>query len=96
MFVIRETFTARPGMASKLAAQFKDVMGAIADPRMKVRVLTDYIAAFNTVVLESEVGSLAEFEQTMTEYMSRADIRDRMKGYTDMYLTGRREIYRLA
>jgi hypothetical protein len=96
MFVIRETFTAKPGSASKLAAQFKDVMGDIAGARASVRVLTDYIGPFNTVVLETEVTSLSEFDQMMAEYMSRPDIRERMRGYADLYLAGRREIYKVV
>jgi hypothetical protein len=94
MFIVRETFTAKPGMASKLAAQFKDVMHMM--PELKSRVLTDHVAAFNTVVLEVEVESLGEFDQRMADYFSRADIRERMKGYTEMYVTGRREIYKVV
>lgn len=93
MYVVRETFTAKPGMASKLAAQFKSVLSAM--PGLKTRVLTDYIGAFNTVVLETEAESLGDFEKAMAEYMSNSEIRERMKGYTDMYVTGRREVYRV-
>jgi len=95
MFVIRETFTAKPGMASKLAMMFKDLF--TKEPRMnsKTRVLTDQVGAFNTVVLETETASLDAFEKEMQEYMSKPDMRDRMKGYTDLWTTGRREIYRV-
>jgi hypothetical protein len=94
MFVIRETFTARPGMASKLATHFKQAMSEFTGG--KTRVLTDYIGPFNTVVLETEVSDLAEFDRLMAEYASRPEIRDRMKGYADMYLTGRREVYKVV
>ncbi len=94
MFVVRETFTAKPGMASKLAILFKDVMGSL--PGHKFRVLTDHIGAFNTVVLETNVDDLAEFDRLMAEYAARTDIRDQMTGYTDMYLTGRREVYKIV
>jgi len=93
MYIVRETFTARPGQASTLARLCKQIM---AESGFKVRVLTDFIGPFNTVVMEHEVGDLAEFERTMAEYASRQDVRDKMKGYTDMYQTGRREVYRVV
>ena len=92
MFVIRETFTAKPGKASALAAMFKEVMGEMTS--LKTRVLSDYIAGFNTVVLETEVQDLGVFEKELEKYMSRQDLRDKMKGYTDMYQEGRREVYK--
>ena len=92
MFIIRETFTAKPGMASKLAGLFKETFAGQAD--IKLRVLTDHIGPFNTVVLETEVDDLAAFEQRMKEYTARTDIRDRMKGYAELYTTGRREVYK--
>lgn len=94
MFVIRETFTAKPGKASALAAMFKEVMGEMTS--LKTRVLTDYIAGFNTVVLETEVQDLGVFEKELEKYMSRQDLRDKMKGYTDMYQEGRREVYKVV
>ena len=93
MYVIRETFTAKPGMASKLAAKFKDAMSD--EKNAKVRVLTDAIGAFNTVVIETEVKELAEYEKRMKEYAERKDMGERMKGYTDMYQSGKREVYRV-
>lgn len=94
MFVVRETFTARPGMASKLAAMFKDVV--TSTPRVKSRVLTDSVGRFNTVVIETEVAEWGDFEKLMKEYADRKDIHERMKGYTEMYSTGKREIYRVV
>ena len=94
MFVVRETFTAKPGKASELAKLFKQVMSEM--PRMKPRVSTDFIGQFNTVVLESECEDLNEFEKTMQEYMSRQDLRDKMKGYTDLWSEGRREVYKVV
>jgi hypothetical protein len=53
------------------------------------------VGPFNTVVMETAVTSMAEFEQRLKEYASRQDLHDRMKGYGDLYETGRREIYRV-
>ena len=94
MFVVRETFTCKPGKASQLAKLFKDVMSDM--PRMKPRVSTDFIGNFNTVVLETEASDLGEFEKTMQDYMSRQDLRDKMKGYTELYQAGKREVFKVV
>jgi excinuclease UvrABC nuclease subunit len=94
MYIVRETFTARPGKASALAKLLKQVMSQMTT--LKTRVLTDYIADFNTVVVEVESEDLAAFDRTMAEYATRTDIHELMKGYTDMYVTGKREVYRVV
>jgi hypothetical protein len=94
MIVIRNTFTAKPGSASKLAAQFKDALTAAKVARG--RVLTDMTGNFNTVVLEYEADDLQQFEATMRQYETDQAFRDKMKGYTELYVTGRREIFRVA
>ena len=62
---------------------------------MRPRVSTDFIGQFNTVVLETEAEDLNEFEKTMQEYMSRQDLRDKMKGYTELYQEGKREVFKI-
>ena len=95
MYVVRETLTAKPGMASKMAAAFKTMAGKVQG-RYTMRVMTDFIGPFNTVVFETEVPSLDEFNTLEDELMGREDVREAMKGYQDMYLTGKREVYRLV
>ena len=94
MYVIRETFTARPGQASSLARMFKQAMAELTP--YKTRILTDYIGSFNTVIMETEVDDLGAFEKMMADYTSRQDVRDKMKGYVDMYMSGKREVYRVV
>ena len=94
MYVIRETFMAKPGMASKLANLLSEVVSIQGEA--KTRVLTDLVGPFNTVVMETEVADLTEFDRRMKDHTSRPDIRDRMKGYTDLYVSGSREIYQLV
>jgi len=93
MFVVREFFVAKPGFASKLATMMKATMEAGKVPRC--RVMTDVTGDFNTVVMETEIDSLADLEKRMQEHSSDDKMREKMKGYTDMYLTGGREIYRV-
>ncbi len=94
MIIVRETFTAKPGCASKLAAQLKGALEAAMPGR--ARVLTDLIGPFNTVVLETAAGSVGEFETELARVMADEALRVKMQGYTDLYLTGRREVYRVV
>jgi hypothetical protein len=94
MFIVRETFIAKPGKASQLAQLFKQVMSEM--PRMKPRVSTDFIGQFNTVVLETEAEDLNEFEKAMQDFMTRQDLRDKFKGYTELYQEGKREVFRVV
>ena len=94
MYVIRETFTAKPGMASKLARLLSEVLSD--EHKSNTRVLTDFVGPFNTVVMETEVENLEEHNRRMKEHMERSNIGERMKGYTDLYISGSREIYQVV
>jgi hypothetical protein len=94
MLVVRNCFTAKPGTASKLAAQIKEAAAVGKFPHY--RVLTDLTGEFNRVILEFEVESVAMFEAQLKDYGTNAAFRDKMKGYTDLYVTGHREILQIA
>ena len=94
MIIIREFFAAKPGQAGKLAAMLK-VVSAAAAPG-KTRVMTDMTGRFNRVVMETEAESLTEFEERLKEYMSNPAWKAKMKGYTDLWTTGGREILRVV
>ena len=93
MIIVRNCFVAKPGMASKLAAQLKEA--ASSQNISGYRVLTDLTGDFNRVVLEYEAQNVGEFESRMKEYATNTAFRDKMKGYTDLYATGYREILQL-
>jgi hypothetical protein len=99
MLIVREVFTAKPGQASKLAKLFR--RGFPED--LNTRVMTDLVGDYNTVVVEVQVESLAEFARQMEEYKSgkpdpRMDpkVAEELSKYTEMYLTGRREIFQIV
>lgn len=94
MIVVRNTFTAKPGQATKLAAQVKEV--AVAGNLRNHRVLTDVTGEFNQVVMEHEVQSLAEFEELFKTYTTDPQVREKTKGYTELWMTGRRELFRVV
>jgi hypothetical protein len=101
MIIIKEVFITKPGLASKLAKMMKDSM--IDEPGVKFRVLTDYTGRFNQVVVETEMESLAKFEERMERYHNDKALREKMMEgmekagikYTEMYTSGKREIYRV-
>lgn len=94
MLIVRNCFVAKPGSASKLAAQIKDAAASAKIQRH--RVLTDLTGDFNRVVLEYEVENVAGFETMMKDYAANETFRAKMKGYTDLYVTGTREIMQVV
>ena len=93
MIIVRNSFMAKPGQAGKLAAQLKEM--ANAGGLKNVRVMTDLTGKFNHVIMEHEVESAAQFEELMTKYSSDPQAREKAKGYTDLWTTGRRELFRV-
>jgi len=94
MLIIRNCFVAKPGNASKLAAQIKDA--AATGKFQKFRILTDLTGEFNRVVLEFEVANLSEFEAQWKDYNTNEAFRAKMKGYTDLWKSGSREILQVV
>ncbi len=94
MLVVRNCFVAKPGNASKLAAQLKEAASAAQIPDH--RVLTDLTGDFNRVILEFEVENVAGFEARLKDYGTNPAFREKMKGYTDLWVTGSREILQVA
>jgi hypothetical protein len=94
MIVVRNCFVAKPGQASKLAAQLKE---AAAVAKMgKARILTDLTGDFNRVILEYEADNVSGFEAMMKDYATNTAFREKMKGYTDLWVTGSREILQIV
>ena len=98
MIVVRNCFVAKPGNASKLAAQLKDALSSAgATSAIKdARVLTDLTGDFNRVILEYVAENMGDFEASMKDYQTNQAFRDKMKGYADLYITGNREILQMA
>ena len=94
MIVVRNCFVAKPGNASKLAAQLKEAAAAAKIP--KHRVLTDLTGHFNRVILEYEAENVTEFEVRLKQYMTDETFREKMRGYTELWVTGSREILLIA
>jgi hypothetical protein len=60
------------------------------------RILTDMTGEFNRVVLEFEVADLVTVEAQMKNYQTNEAFREKMKGYTELWVTGTRELMQVA
>jgi predicted translin family RNA/ssDNA-binding protein len=96
MIIVHDIFVCKPGNASKMAKLFKEVM---ADSQEVVNIMTDLTGQYNRVIMVSKYDNLTAFEKSFEKYMQDSEemrkMREKMKGYTDMYLSGSREIYQV-
>ena len=60
-------------------------------------IMTDLTGEFNRVVMLSQYENLTAYEQNFQSYMTDSEemwtMKEKMKGYTDMYISGTREIF---
>ncbi len=98
MYVIRDIFRCRPGKAKLIAEMFKRTIPSMEqiDGFRNCRVMVDAVADYWTVVVESDVESLAAFESHSASFSARPEIQEALKGYLDLVEGGHREIYRLV
>ena len=97
MFIIRETFIAKPGHAGEFARMMKDEMGKWKG--FKGHVMLDFVTDYNTIVAEYEIESLDEFEKMMTDYkkeQAKTKKTNEPPAYTQLYQTGKREIFKVV
>ena len=96
MIIVHDIFICKPGNASKFAKLFKEVM---ADNKELVHIMSDVTGEFNKVVMVTQYDSLAAYEQSFQKYMQDSEevkaIKEKMKGYHELYLSGSREIYHI-
>jgi predicted translin family RNA/ssDNA-binding protein len=94
MIIVHDIFICKPGNASKVAKLFKEVMG---DNEEVVNIMTDMTGQFNKVVMVTKYDSLTAYEQSWEKMKQDSEemkkMAEKMKGYTDLYQTGFREIY---
>jgi hypothetical protein len=96
MIVARQVFQAKYGRGDELVALFKEFNQRMREEGGQMpnfRILTDLSGAFFTVISEVEVESLAAWEGTFREAMSRPWMGEwfgRMQGLVE---SGSREFY---
>lgn len=96
MIIVQDSFVCKPGNASKLAKKFKEAFSTSAEVKY---VLTDMSGDYNRVIMISEYENLAAYERSWEDMQKDKEkmkkMEESMAGYTDMYLTGSREILRV-
>ena len=97
MIIVHDIFVCKPGNASKLAKLFKEAMANMSEVEY---IMTDMTGQFNRVIMVSKYESLSAYEKSFEKYMHDSDemkrVKELMKGYTEMYQTGSREIYQTS
>jgi len=95
MFLVRDIMFCKPGQARPMVQKFLALdklgkqMGFGA-----MRVMTDLSAErYWTVVSEMEVESLEKYAEMTRKAMEVKEFQEAMKGYHDLVVEGRREIY---
>jgi hypothetical protein len=72
----------------------------MADNDNLVHVMTDVTGNYNKVVMVTQYESLTAYEQSFQKYAQDSEemksMKEKMKGYHEMYLTGSREIYQVS
>jgi len=97
MFLVRDIMYCKPGKARAMVEKFT----ALAKAGQKIgmgsmRVMTDVSAErYWTVVAETEVASMEQHAEMARKSMQMPEFQDIMKGYHDLVVEGRREIYQL-
>lgn len=95
MYLIREVFQAKPGKAKELVKMFK-----LAEPYFKIsegissmKIMTDIVGNYWTVVLESETENIGGFITNLRSATMSEELKEIMKGYMECIESGRREIF---
>jgi hypothetical protein len=97
MFLVRDIMYCKPGKARAMVEKFTALAKAGQKMGMgSMRVMTDVSAErYWTVVAETEVASMEQHAEMARKSMQMPEFQDIMKGYHDLVVEGRREIYQL-
>ncbi|MEW5959645.1 MAG: hypothetical protein AB1801_18120 [Chloroflexota bacterium] len=95
MIIIRDVFQAKYGKGGDLVALIKEARATWLAAYATGRILTDASGQFFTVVTETEVESLADWEQRAAEVFARPEFGDWFSRMTALVESGRREFYHL-
>ena len=94
MILVRDVFQAKYGQGGDLVALFKEVKEKWPESaNYGYRILTDASGPFFTVVTETEVASLAEWERLIADVFSLPEFGEWFARMTPLVDSGRREFY---
>ena len=98
MIVVRDVFQAKYGKGDELVALFKEAQARYAPEdggRHRGRLLTDVSGPFFTVITETVVESLADWERGAAESLAHPEFGAWFARMAELVESGRREFYRL-
>ena len=95
MYLIREVFQAKPGKAKELVKMFKQaaVHFEKTEGISNMKVMTDIVGNYWTVVVESETEDIGGFITNLRSATMSDEVKEIMKGYMDCVAGGHREIF---
>lgn len=94
MIVVRDLFHVDPDQMKQAKDGIKQILQVnkrLGHPTM--RVLTDLVAEYYTIVLESEFSSLAEYESAIKRVLADGEWQKLYAPFRKMMRSGKREIY---
>lgn len=94
MILVRDVFQAKYGKGGELVELFKQAREKWR-PEYGERILTDASGPFFTVVTETEVESLAEWERLIAEVFSLPEFGEWFARMGPVVESGRREFYNI-
>jgi hypothetical protein len=97
MFLIRDIMHCKPGQVRAMVQKFQALSKLIHQMGFGgMRIMTDVSAErYWTVVSELEVDNLEKYTEMSRKTMEVKEFQDAMKGYHDLVVDGRREIYQI-
>ena len=95
MIVVRDTYQIKFGRIDPLLELFSDARRSWAQP-YPFRLLTDASGPLYTLVAETEVASLAEWEKRFADLFSNSEFVQWFSQMVPLIESGRREFYNLV
>jgi hypothetical protein len=94
MMIVRGVFEAKYGKGGDLVALFKEAREKWPE-QYADRILTDASGSFFTVVVETNVESLAEWERRSAKFFAQPEFGDWFARMTPLVRSGSREFYNI-
>ena len=95
MYVVQETFHAKPGKAKELVKKFKAAVPYFEQTEQgsNFKVMTDVASNYWTVLMQYEVEDIGGFITNLRSATGTPELQEIMKGYLDLVEGGKREIF---
>ncbi len=99
MILVRDVFRLKFGTAREALAVWKEIgdhFSKSGNPAMPMRVLTDLVGPYYTLVLETTAASLAAYEEDSRKAMADTKWRTMYQKFTPFAESGYREIFNVV